>query len=556
MESTTLLSFEDYCMIASQFGACMNDYLYVCDIQQDCYYITERALDRFILPGNTFHNVLPTHRLFVYEEDLPLLLKDLKLMLSGEKTVHNMQYRWIGKDGSPIWINCKGRVLKDEEGTPRIFLGCINEIGNEQRADNTSGLLGASAFQEQFENLLPDAAPAYILRLGIDDFKMINERLGFEFGNAILRSVAGCIQKNLSADQYVYRIVADEFIILDLAGSSQEDMVQLYRHIRSDVDSIVEKNQYKALYTISAGLIHLSHLISADYNEVMKLSEFALTEAKERGKNQLYRFHPEDYSAFLHRRQLRARLRAAVSNHFEGFSLNFQPLITVNEETLFAAETLLRFKTPEGEPVSPVEFIPILEETGLIIPVGKWVLHNALQVCAQIQKTIPDFRISINLSYIQLLKSPVFDEIMDSLHAAGLKPSSLIVELTESGHLENSPAVQNVWRKLKERGVTLAIDDFGTGYSNLQNIGNLRPDIVKIDRNLTTKALNNQYEHDLLVHIILMVHSIGLKLVVEGIETKEDLSRIVEMFPDYIQGYYYSRPCTLEEFQEKYLKKA
>ena len=142
---------------------------------------------------------------------------------------------------------------------------------------------------------------------------------------------------------------------------------------------------------------------------------------------------------------------------------------------------------------------------------------------------------------------------MEALTEHQLTPGSLIVELTESGHLENNTAVHNVWKKLKNAGVQIAIDDFGTGYSNLQNIGDLRPHIVKVDRNFTVKSLRNEYERQLMIHIIHMVHSIGLRLVVEGIETTEELSRIVSLDPDYIQGYYYSKPCPQKEFYQKFI---
>ena len=193
-----------------------------------------------------------------------------------------------------------------------------------------------------------------------------------------------------------------------------------------------------------------------------------------------------------------------------------------------------------------------MEESGLIIPVGKWVISKSLEVCKKIRKIYPDFHISVNLSYVQLLKTPLFDDIQAALKEAGLPPESLVVEMTESGHLEDSNIIKKVWQRLKISGVSIALDDFGTGYSNLINISNLQPSIVKIDRSFTVKALQSRYEYDLLIHIIRMVHSIGLNLVVEGIETESELTRISELNPDYIQGFYYSKPCTEEEFFNKY----
>lgn len=550
-------TFDMFCTFANIFAPCMNDYLYVYNLTEDTYYISERAVERFLLPSNLFQNVGDVLSVLTHPDDIDMLNEDIDQVMAGIKDYHNLEYRWLGRDGSPIWINCQGRVLRDDNGNPHIMLGCINEIGNKQKADNISGLLGESAMHDTVIQLLPTLTSAMFLRIGIDDFKVINERHGMEYGNYILREVAKGIQQCASPQQYVYRIVSDEFMVLDLSGADYAEMNQLYHRIRSSVDALVASEQYKALYTISGGLVAIEDVKASEsdynrYSEIMKVSEFALTEAKLRGKNQLYYFRPQDYSSFLRRRYIRSCMRRSLSSNFHGFDLHFQPIVMANGEFLFAAESLLRFETPTGEKLSPTEFIPILEESGMIIPVGRWILRNALEMCKCCREFYPDFMISINFSYIQLLKSPVYEDVMRALDEVGLPPSCLIVELTESGHLENSSAIQNVWQKLRALGVNIALDDFGTGYSNLINIGNLRPNIVKIDRGFTVKALHNKYEYELLLHIIKMVHSIGLNLVVEGIESRMELMQITAMNPDYIQGYYYSKPCSRDEFISKY----
>ena len=550
-------AFEIFCNIATEFAPCMNDYLYVFDIVNDTYFITEGALSRFALNSNIFTHVNEVLRTIVHEDDFDMLSEDLAEMIQGLKDEHNLQYRWLGIDGSPIWINCRGRVIRSSDGTTLMMIGCINEIGNRQKADNVSGLLSETSLREHLTNLFPSIEDAMFLRIGIDDFKMINERHGSDYGNFVLRSVADCIKSCLSDKQHVYRLMSDEFMVLDLAGSDYTKINHLYHRIRSAVDEVVAAEQYKAIYTISAGLVSLRDISDGDFKdsaEAMKLSEFALTEAKNRGKNQLYHYKPEDYTTFLRTRYIRSCIRQSISNNYAGFDLHFQPIIMSNSESLYAAETLLRYRTPAGENIAPFELIPILEESGLIIPVGKWILRNSLLMCKKCREVYPDFVISINFSYIQLLKSPLYEDILEALESVGLPPSSLIVELTESGHLENSIAVQNVWKKLRKLGVNIALDDFGTGYSNLINIGNLKPNLVKVDRSFTLKALNNDYEREIMLHVIRMVHSIGLNLVVEGIETKEELIQITAMNPDFIQGYYYSKPCPAQDFSEKYLQ--
>lgn len=548
-------TFETFRDIIQAFAPCMHDYLYVYDLHSDTYYITEHALARFNIPSNLFCDFLETQKVFVHPDDSAMLIDDLKLLNSGRKANHNLEYRWLGRDGSPIWINCRGRIVESRDGR-RLMIGCINEIGERSKADNISGLLGESSLRDYIRELLPHIADAMFLRVGIDDFKLINERHGTEYGNFVLREVAGLIESCLAPDQSVYRVIADEFMVVDTSGADYDSMNRLYHSIRSSVDNVIAKEHYKAVFTISGGLLSLKVVQESQpssVDEIMKLSEFALTEAKNRGKNQLYCFKPDDYDLFLRTRYVRSCLRQALGNNFKGFELFFQPIVNVSSASLFAAETLLRFRSPGGENIFPMEFIPILEESGLIIPVGKWIIRNSLAMCKKMRERYPDFMVSINLSYIQLLKSPMFEDITDALAEVGLPASCLIVELTESGHLEDSLAVQNVWRKLRSIGVSIALDDFGTGYSNLINIGNLKPNIVKIDRSFTLKALNNEYEHELLVHIVRMIHSIGLRLVVEGIETEAELQSISSLGPDYIQGYYYSKPCSEQDFEDKYL---
>lgn len=545
------ISFDLFKCIAEQFSSCMNDYLYVYDIINDTYYISERAMERFAVPGSLFNDVVNAHSKFVYPEDFSMLKKDLDDVITGKKTEHNLRYRWLGKDGSPIWINCRGHVISNSSGMPYLLIGCINEIGRRQTADNVSGLLSGMSLLESFNNskTLPDG---FMLRVGIDDFKIITERLGPEYSDHVLKSIAECITDNLGEGQNVYRVAADEFLIYDTAGGTASEAHELFHRIRAGVDRQIEDSHYKALYTLSGGIISNSDFDEVSFENILKLTEFTLNTAKRRGHNQLYYFEQEDYTVFLRKRTLQIALRESVDEDFRGFELYYQPIVTVNDEKLYAAETLLRYTMKNGERVPPNELIPILEDTGLIIPVGRWIIRGALNTCKEFQRVMPNFRISVNLSYIQLLRSPIFNEIRDALSEIGLSPRSLIVELTESGQLDNTIAIRNIWEKLKLLGVSLAIDDFGTGYSNLGNIGKLKPDIVKLDRSFTIKALENDYEHLLMNNIICLVHSIGLNLVVEGIETNDEQTKISALNPDFIQGYYYSRPCPKWEFQQKF----
>ncbi len=567
--------------IVELFNPCMDDYLYVFDLQKDCYKISKHATERFLLPGDTFDNAAKAHHTFVYLNDQSRLDDEFRRIMSGEIVFHNMHYRWLDRAGKPVWINCRGRVLNDADGKPHFLVGCINEIGQKQKADNVSGLLGESslsAYVEQFEDGLPDG---FFLRIGIDDFRDINGDFGMEYGDYILKSTADCIAANIKPSQRLYRILADEFMVVDFSGGGMEAATELYKNIRKSLDTFIEENGYKSVFTISAGAVDTAKT-SGIYENIMKLSEYALNTAKDQGKNRCYIYMQEDYDVFLRKKQITRQLHHAVNHGFEGFETYYQPIVDTKTRRLVGAEALMRFSMPERcedgetkkeavcvgedghdadekvhwERISPVEFIPLLEETGLIIPAGKWMLHQAISTCSRWQKYIPDFRININLSYVQVMKSRVLTEILTALRLYGLEPSAVGIELTESGYLDTNTHFQKLWDGLKKNGVLVILDDFGTGYSNLHCLGDLRPNYIKIDRSFTLKALNNQYEHDLMTQIITMTHKLDLTICVEGIETEDEFAKISELDPDYIQGFLFGRPQPAEEFYENLIKPA
>ena len=392
------------------------------------------------------------------------------------------------------------------------------------------------------------------MRLGLDDFKEINEKLGIDYGDMVLRKTAECISTCILPGQMLYRAVSDEFLILDMQGHNSRDAVEQYKNIRQAIDSFVKNNHYNAVFTISAGIISSEECICDSYSDIMRFSEFSLNEAKRRGKNRSYVFSGEDYEKFIRKKRITQLLRNSVNNNFEGFEAYLQPLFHAQSNTLYGAEALMRYHTEEFGMVSPVEFIPLLEETGLIIPVGKWMLHRSLELCHEIQRRNPDFRISVNISYIQVMKSNIISELISAIAEYQVDPSTVIVELTESGLLSTDTRVAKLWLKLKEKGIRLALDDFGTGYSNFHYLNDLHPEIIKIDRSFTIKALQNDYEYRLLSLMSDMVHSMDVKVCVEGIENIDELQKMLLLAPDYCQGYYFGKPCSYEEFVDAFLK--
>ena len=553
------ISKEQFEKMIQLYNPCMDDYLYVYDLQNDYYRISEHATERFCLPGDSFEDATAKHRQFVDANDIEMLIKEINEIKSGKKKFHDLYYRWLDRKHQSIWINCRGRVIDDENGNPHFLIGCINEIGERQKADNISGLLGESSFYDMIKDYDDNFPEGYFMRIGIDNLGDVNGNLGMKYGDFILRQVAECIQNNLSEEQRLFRIVADEFMIVDFTGGETNNAVVLYKQIRRSIDRFIEQNKYQAVFTISAGILDTRGLYGG-YDATLKLSEFALNEAKNLGRNSYYIFEQETYDRFRRKRRITRNLHHAVNHEFQGFETYFQPIVDAKTYRLVGAEALMRFSMPSEdgddrmEPVSPVEFIPILEQTGLIIPAGKWILREAVATCKKWQEAIPDFRINVNLSYVQVIKSNALDEILDTVRMYGIKPSSVGIEVTESGYLDSGPHFQKLWNGLKNNGVQVVLDDFGTGYSNLHCLGDLRPDYIKIDRSFTLKAIQNQYEHKLMNQIIDMAHSLNLAICIEGIEKSEELMDLRNLGADYIQGYLFGKPYSAQEFKKRFVE--
>ncbi|MGN0505927.1 MAG: EAL domain-containing protein [Lachnospiraceae bacterium] len=552
-ESIQRISIEQFKNIIKILKPCMDDYLYIYDLQNDYYCISPKAAERFLMTETEFHQVPEHHAAIVYPEDRELITEDLNQILRGEKDFHNLQYRWLDKERKPVWINCRGRVTVDEEGKPEFLIGCINEIGKKQKADNVSGLLGESSLRNEINQKNRERLQGFMLRIGIDHFKEINENKGMDYGDMILQKTAECIHSVCSPEQKVYRIVADEFVIVDFSDKTAEDARRLYNKIRWKINLFIEENGYEVFYTISAGILMFDSVVNQEYFNLMKLSEFALSEAKNNGKNKYYVYERKDYHDFRRRKDVVRIMRHAINADFDGFEANFQPIMNLKENRMLSAETLLRFSSEETGRISPAEFVPLLEESGLIIPVGKWILHQAMQACKKIRETVPEFRVSVNLSYIQVLKSDVLKEIVSALEQYDLPADSIMIELTESGFLEQNDNFIRFCEGLKKYGIPLALDDFGTGYSNFHYLYNLSPNVIKVDRSFTLKALSNDYEYSLLRHMVDMTHSIDLKFCIEGIETQQELNKISQMGPDYIQGYFFGKPCAFPSFLDAYV---
>jgi EAL domain-containing protein (putative c-di-GMP-specific phosphodiesterase class I) len=307
------------------------------------------------------------------------------------------------------------------------------------------------------------------------------------------------------------------------------------------------------IFTISAGILLNEDFENYSYDNILKLTEYALSCAKSFGRNTYAVYDKKSYKAYLSRQELLMEVVQSVNNDFVGFHAFYQPVFD-KDGVLHGMETLMRYVSESRGMVSPADLIPLLEESSMIIPVGLWIMDRALKIGKEFQKLHPGLTIGINVSYVQIMKSDFMSALIETIQKYEIDPSTVTIELTESGLLESETRLNKIWNQLKAYGVRLALDDFGTGYSNFHYLNELRPNTLKVDRSFMVSAMKDSYEFALLKNLMALAHNLGLAVCMEGIETEEEKEKMGSIGPEYFQGFLFGRPCPEDTFREKFLQ--
>lgn len=260
---------------------CMDDYLYIIDLKNDTLRISQSAVERFMLPDKFMNDATKHLRTLVYEKDRKLLENHKRKIYDGKEKRYNVLCRLMNSKNLPVWINCRGEVINDEAGKPRYIIGCMNETGTRQRADNISGLLGEKEMASYLYSQPKEKLSGYFIQIGIDDFGIINNVQGQIYGNYILKRVAECIAECLSSGQRIYHLVTDKYMLVDMLSKSQDDVVQLFKRIGEKIDEFIVDENYKSIFSISAGVTDISTL-AEDAIECRKKSDFSFKRHKKK----------------------------------------------------------------------------------------------------------------------------------------------------------------------------------------------------------------------------------------------------------------------------------
>ncbi|HUO66549.1 MAG TPA: EAL domain-containing protein, partial [Gammaproteobacteria bacterium] len=452
---------------------------------------------------------------------------------SGAISSFKLEKRYMRKDGTPVWVGLTVAMKRNRVGSPLYDISVVEDISARKRAeeriqylathDGLTGLPNRAMFG-QLLNLAVETGRRYdrkfaVLFIDLDRFKVINDTLGHEAGDVLLREMAARLRECLRASDVVARLGGDEFVVLvqEVADVGQVSMVA--RNILSAVMKPVVILGQECRVTASIGVcMHPEE--GQDEQSVMKNADMAMYLAKEEGKNN-YQFYSSRMKAHsIERLALETNLRRALE--LEELSLAYQAKVNFSTGVITGVEALLRWHSPQLGTVSPAQFIPLAEETGLIVPIGRWVLRSACEQSVAWQKAgLPAVKMCVNLSMRQLNDEGLTREIETVLRETGLDPSLLELEITESMIMHNAERAVKILSTIKALGVRLAIDDFGTGYSSLAHLKRFPIDTLKVDRSFIREIPSDAEDRAIAEAIIAMGKTLCLTVVAEGVETPE-----------------------------------
>ncbi|MBU8771524.1 EAL domain-containing protein [Cytobacillus oceanisediminis] len=497
----------------------------------------------------------------IHPDDLQSLEANRVNLIHGKSV--RCQYRIFHKSGELRWVNDHSIPYLDERGQLIRVDGFVTDITEqkwlEKRMrrmafyDHLTDLPNRRYFDQKLQSLIEDDEQQNfaVLFFDLERLKQINDTFGHSSGDELLRLVSHRIKEKLNSVCFSARISGDQFAVIMEYIQEKEDPAQLADSINQIFSEPFHIDSFKLNITPSIGIsLYPENGRTAD--ELVRNTESSLYHAKQKGNNRFQVYHPsmdiESYKLFT----LEQDMRKAIQN--DEFFLEYQPRVDTKTGKIVSAEALLRWNHPEWGRVSPMEFITVAEETGLIINIGEYVLRK---VCSQIyswkEKGLSIVPISVNISPLSFLKSCLVSTIKKALDENHLDASLIEIELTESSLINYSENVISVLKELGSMGVKIALDDFGTGYSSITQLKNYKFDVLKIDKTFIQAMDKNAEDAIITANLIQLAHGLNMKVVAEGVETFEQFYSLRKNECDQIQGYLFSKPLPLSAFEQKLL---
>ncbi|MFE4829446.1 putative bifunctional diguanylate cyclase/phosphodiesterase [Streptomyces sp. NPDC056672] len=506
---------------------------------------------------------------WVHPEDVPHVWRMYGELVRGEREHFRVEKPFFRNDGTVLWTNLTVSLLRDAEGAPQYQLALMEDtterrllnlrLRYEATHDALTGLPNRTLFFERLDKTLSAAGSARfgLCYLDLDGFKAINDSLGHASGDRLLVEVADRLQSCATAPgEMVARLGGDEFVALTTGPDTQRGVADLASRILGVLATPIMLDGREFTVRGSIGIVEG---LAAEHSpaEVLRSADITMYRAKAAGGNRYELADAEADARAITRHGLTTALPAALERG--EFFIEYQPLVHLDDGSVHGAEALVRWSHPQHGVLGPDRFIPLAEHTGLIVPLGRWVLEQSVRQAMFWQQTLPartlggPLRINVNLSPTQLHHPGLVSDTVEVLERVGLPPGSLCLEVTESGLIGADEDLLKPLRQLAEMGVDIALDDFGTGYSNLANLRRLPVSVLKLDRSFTQGMQQHPADPvDLKIveGIVSLAHSLELAVTVEGVETGAQAEHLRRLGCDTAQGWYYARPGPPERLHE------
>lgn len=529
-----------------------DDYIIMCDMKTNLFYFPKKMVEEFNLPQQVIKDAIPVWVERIHKDDQKDFMSDISSMFSGRTDTHNQEYRVINKNGTWVWLRARGHVERDEEGNPTTLVVVLTNIGKKSKVDHLTGLLDKYEFEISTRSKLANnVTEGVLLIMGLDNFRYINNIYGWEFGDSVLKEATIRLLSTLPENVQLYRLDGDKFGAF-FAGADLTEVKEYYQSVFHLFRQNKQFGEHRYYCTISGGCTYLRDSY-VTFNNLFKEANYALDCSKRDGKNRLTIYDESTMSANERLLEIMSLLHESVEKGCKWFEVYFQPQIHPLTLKVQSAEALLRWKTPKFGMISPIEFIPLLEQSGLINKVGRWVLQQAAMVCKEWRLKSPDFTISVNISFAQLQDQSFFPYLTGLVERKIVDPNSIHLEITESCIAGGSAVLNNSLEKIRELGFKIEMDDFGTGYSSLEILKNSPVDVVKIDHAFVKDITSSFFDATFIRFVVTLCHSVGMKVCLEGVEKWEEYELVRPMELDIIQGFLFGKPQPKKTFDENFV---
>jgi len=502
---------------------------------------------------------------FIHPNDRDYLLNTLNDYLFGKIDVFNVECRLRRKKGDYLWISFRGKGIWDEYGNALRIAGSITDITerklHEQRIynlayyDQITGLPNRSGFFEQLNKIIQNSyrndKNFVVFFIDLDDFKAVNDTLGHDCGDVLMKEVAELL-KDIFKDCFTARFGGDEFIVIKEINTEKDNISDISKNTVNSLGKAWTINNHEFYISVSVG-VSIFPIHGTTPQDLIKNADLAMYTAKSNGKNTYAIFNSSMRNDLLEMFKWEKDLVKALEN--DEFKIYYQPQVSAIDETILGAEALIRWNHTERGLISPNEFIPIAEETGLIVNIGEKIIDKTIeQIKHWKDSNIKVVPISINLSPLQFQQQNLVQYIDNVLQNYNIDPSLVKFEITESTALKDINQTINTIKIFNSMGIEVALDDFGTGYSSLTYLKQLPISSLKIDKAFIRDINSDIREASIVLNIITLAHDLSIKVVAEGVETLDQYTILKDYGCDEIQGYYFGKPMPVSEF-ESFIKK-